>query len=259
MKHIFSSFQFFLLSVVPLSVLAQPLVFVSEEFPPFEYFDEATAEAKGIDVDILKEIAKRLDLEIQIKFMPWARAMNDAKNGQVDAVFVLYRNEERAKDFYFTSEPLSYETATLITRSSSTKDAYLLEDIEGWKVAQIRDTRYSAQYDNYNGVERVWVKNNEQAIKLLKKQRVDAVIMNKFLYVYRKKAYGDFAGTKQLDLTIAKEPQYIAFTKKKGKEHAELARQFSKVTKALREDGFIHQVIRKYTKIDSRKKPLVSQ
>lgn len=233
------------------TALAQgTIVMVAEEFPPFSYLEEG--EYKGIDVDILKEASKRLGVEIKIQFYPWARAMAKVKKGEANAIFGVYRNSDREQYFYYADEPLSYETAVLVVPESSTRKANMLEDIEGWRVAQLRDTSYSDQFDAYMQIERVWVHANKQSLELLNRKRVDAAIFNELVFNYRKAVLDEMLDFKKLDLTVSKEPQHVVFSKAMGPSHKLLAEKYSVAIKQLRKEGVINKIVRSYSSISVR-------
>lgn len=220
---------------------------VAEQFPPFSYIEEG--EYKGIDVDILKEASKRLKHEVEFKFYPWARAMAKVRKGDADAVFGVYRNNQREKNIFYAGAPLSYETAVLVVPKDSHRRANMLEDIDGWRVAQIRDTSYSKQFDNYKNMQRVWVNTNKQALELLELKRIDAAVFNELTFNYSQTVLNEMIGFKKLDLTVAKEPQHIGFSKAKGESHKDLAESYSRVIQQLRDEGFIDKIVRSYSSL----------
>jgi len=228
-------------------IAKEPLLIVGEDFPPFSYLEDG--EYKGIDIDILKEVSKRLSVQVEFKFYPWARAMAKTRKGHVDGAFGVFRNKSREEFFYYADAPLSYETAVLVVPEDSTRNANMLEDIDGWRVAQIRDTSYSLQYDSYDKIERVWVNSNKQSLELLNLKRIDAAIFNELIFNYSQTVLSEMLDFKKLDLTISKEPQHVVFSKAKGEGHLVLAEQFSREIKKLREEGVIHKIVRSYSSL----------
>ncbi len=62
---------------------------LSEEFPPIN-FTEA-GQPRGLSVDIVQAIQKRLGQSLPIEFMPWARAFREAQDGPPAALFAMAR------------------------------------------------------------------------------------------------------------------------------------------------------------------------
>ncbi len=56
---------------------AETLELVTLQYPPYEY--EENGEVKGLAVEIVKEVFKRLDQPISIKVYPWARSLDNVK------------------------------------------------------------------------------------------------------------------------------------------------------------------------------------
>ena len=129
----------------------------------------------------------------------------------------------------------------------SNRKANMLEDIDGWRVAQIRDTSYSEQFDSYQQIQRVWVNTNKQSLELLDLKRIDAAVFNELIFNYSQTVLNEMTDFKKLDLTVAKEPQHIGFSKAKGATHKKLAEHYSRVIQELREEGFINKVVRSYS------------
>ena len=61
---------------VPSVVSANPsnlYVVVDDDFPPFSFEDDG--KVKGVDIDIIQEMGKRLGIEIKIDLVPWKRLL----------------------------------------------------------------------------------------------------------------------------------------------------------------------------------------
>ena len=84
------------------------------EFPPFSYKEgEALI---GFDVDIAKEVGKRLSKEIHFKDMPFEALLPDLMLGGVDFIAAgMSVTEERAKRVNFTKSYLSGDPLVLLT------------------------------------------------------------------------------------------------------------------------------------------------
>jgi len=87
--------------------LAAPWTFVTEDFPPFTYAAEASAQAEehsasGPFVDIVRAVCKRLEQDCSITLHPWRRALRLAEQGQVDGIFTVVRSPPREQAFHLT-------------------------------------------------------------------------------------------------------------------------------------------------------------
>lgn len=76
------------------SALAQPVVVASDEnLPPFSFVENG--KVKGVDVDMLREAARRTHVELDIQPMPWKRVLQALRQGEVPLAMPLFRTPER--------------------------------------------------------------------------------------------------------------------------------------------------------------------
>ena len=66
-----------------------------DNFPPFSYMDKGRL--TGIDVELIHEMARRLDISVRIQAYPWARVMSSVKRGEVDGAFAAFDTQERQR------------------------------------------------------------------------------------------------------------------------------------------------------------------
>ncbi|MBV8660035.1 MAG: transporter substrate-binding domain-containing protein, partial [Burkholderiales bacterium] len=78
---------------LPAYAHAEKLVFATTEFPPF--IIQQGTELTGVDVDVLHELCKRVGVEVEIRTMPWTRALAYVKGGQVDGIIMPVYSKER--------------------------------------------------------------------------------------------------------------------------------------------------------------------
>lgn len=83
------------------------------EFAPFTF--EADHEMRGLGADMLREVSRRLGLEL-IEQRPgtWAEAFGAARDGRVDVLVAAARSEERGGQFLFVG-PWSVSPTALVT------------------------------------------------------------------------------------------------------------------------------------------------
>ncbi len=86
MRHLIF-FLLFLSFAIPAQ--AQTLEFVYSKFPPFEYHEGDTD--IGMNIDILKEACRRLNITPVFRELPWKRALGYAEHGKTDAIFSLLK------------------------------------------------------------------------------------------------------------------------------------------------------------------------
>lgn len=225
---------------------AGTLVMAVEEYPPYEY--TADGIPMGMHIEIIQIASERLGIKADIRFYPWARALEMVKTGEVDTIFSLFKTPEREAFLYYPGEPLANEKNILITHKNSTKEAKSLEDIAGWKIGIVRESAYGKEFDAYPNITRHEVAHIEQLIKMAAAgNRFDATPVNEYVFAYKVKELGLTGQFKKLDFTVSDEPLYIGFSKAKGPSHKKLAEDYSQVLMQLRKEGIIDKIIQKYT------------
>ncbi len=76
------------------------LIFVAEEWRPFEYVQNGTV--KGSNIEVIDRIMTTLRIPYEVRIYPWARAWLMAERGQADAVLSVSYNPARENVLYYT-------------------------------------------------------------------------------------------------------------------------------------------------------------
>lgn len=140
-------------------------------YRPFTYHDEKTGELTGFDVEIAREVAKRLGVEPVFMETQWDAmfAGLDAKRFDMIANQVGIRPDRQEK--YDFSDSYISSTAVLVAHKDNTA-VKSFEDVKGLKSAQSLTSNY-ADLAKSHGAELVSVEGFNQAIDLLVSKRVD--------------------------------------------------------------------------------------
>jgi polar amino acid transport system substrate-binding protein len=85
----------------------RPLLFVCEDWVPFEYLDE-NGQLAGLDVEVVARIMGKLGTPYQIRIYPWTRACMLIEKGKADAVLSVSYNVSREPLLYYTDEQRRY-------------------------------------------------------------------------------------------------------------------------------------------------------
>jgi len=105
MKH-FALIFLFIFSIansIANAEIGKPLLILADDdFPPYSYRENG--KITGFDVDIIEEMAKRLNLSIKIKLYPFKRLIVMTKSGKCDGSFSLFRTKEREVSLLIKNE-----------------------------------------------------------------------------------------------------------------------------------------------------------
>jgi len=84
----------------------QPIRFVAEEWPPFEYLEDGVP--VGIDMDLLASIMPALQTPYVVNLYPWSRAWKMAENGLAEAVLSISYKASREEQLFYTDEQRAF-------------------------------------------------------------------------------------------------------------------------------------------------------
>jgi arginine/lysine/histidine/glutamine transport system substrate-binding/permease protein len=153
----------------------QTLVVTTEPaFPPFVYLN-SNHELVGFDIDLMNEIARRLDLGVDYAYIPFdglfATLEAETADASVDAITIT-RERENAIDF---SRPY-FQSGLAIAIRSNEQEIHSLADLSGRKIAVKLGTTGADLAAQVPNTQIVAFDSAEKALIDLAKGNVDAVI-----------------------------------------------------------------------------------
>ncbi|MDX5980863.1 transporter substrate-binding domain-containing protein [Exiguobacterium profundum] len=206
---------------------------------PASFREEESDTLTGFDVELMKEIAKRLDLEIEFKEMAFDNMLTSVQNGQIDvAANDISVTEDRKEKFAF-SKPYKYTYGTAIVRKSDLSGIESLEDLKGKKAAGEATTVFMDVAREY-GAEEVIYDNatNDQYLRDVSTGRTDVILNDYYLQTLALAFFPEFDITIHPD--IAYNPQEVAFLM--DKENDELQEKIDRVLNEMLEDGTVKKL-----------------
>ncbi|MDP4098361.1 amino acid ABC transporter substrate-binding protein [Paenibacillus sp. P96] len=142
-------------------------------YAPFTFHD-ASGNLTGFDVDIAREVSKRLGVEPEFIETQWDGMFAGLDAKRFDVVFnQVSINEERQAKYAF-SDPYIVSKAVLIVHQDN-NDIKGFADLKGKKSAQSLTSNLT-EIAKSNGAEIVGTEGFNQAIDLLLSKRVDATV-----------------------------------------------------------------------------------
>lgn len=156
------------------------------------FYDE-NDELTGYDVEVMKEIAERLELEVKFEIMSVDSMMPAINSGRIDvAANDMSITEKRQEEFNF-SDPYKYSWTTMAVRTDDNSGIESLEDLAGKKAGGGATTIYSQIAEHY-GAEVVTYGNapNEAYLSDVNNGRTDLVMNDYFLTKFGVAAFPEF-------------------------------------------------------------------
>jgi polar amino acid transport system substrate-binding protein len=84
--------------------MAEQLTITNSHWPPWRVL-ENDGSLNGIDIDILKGLSTRLDLQLITKGCGWKRCLKSMELGESDVMTGLFKTPEREKYMQFIEPP----------------------------------------------------------------------------------------------------------------------------------------------------------
>jgi polar amino acid transport system substrate-binding protein len=156
---------------------------LDDSFPPMGYRNENN-EIVGFDIDLVKEVTKRMGVELKLQPIDWNAKEQELNTGNIDCIWNGFTiTEERKQAINFT-EPYVDNAQVAVVRADSPVKS--LSDLAGKKVGiQAGSSASDAVYGNESFAaslkEIVEVKDNLTALMDLEIGGVDAVVLDLFV------------------------------------------------------------------------------
>lgn len=207
-------------------------------YAPFEFKDSDQV-YKGLDVDIINEVAKRSGWTMNQTFPGFDAAVNAVQSGSADALMAGTTITEARKKVFTFSDPYFDTKIVVATTKSNTISSY--EDLKGKTVGVKNGTAAQAfleeNKDKY-GFSIKTFDTGDLMYNSLSTGAVDAVMDDEAVIQY--------AIQQGQDLSIDIEGEAIGsfgFSVKKGSQYEYLVEDFNKALAAMKEDGTYEKIM----------------
>ncbi|SHG76736.1 transporter substrate-binding domain-containing protein [Ornithinibacillus halophilus] len=204
---------------------------------PASYYPADSDELTGYNVEVFREIADRLGVDIKFEEMAFDAMLSALQSGRVDMIQAGPREDSREK-FAF-SEPVKYSYSTMIVRSDDLSGIETLEDLKGKKAGGAATTVYS-EIARAFGAEVVTYGNvtNDAYLRDVHNGRTDLVINDYYLQSLALTAITEFDITLHPDLKFHPTTNNVV-TKK---EATVLMEKVNEIIAEMKEDGTLTEI-----------------
>lgn len=161
------------------------IVGLDDTFAPMGFRDEK-GELTGFDVDLAREVARRLGIEVRFQPIDWDAKVLELNSGSIDMIWNgLSITDSRLKEMVFSKPYLENTQMVMVAKGSWIKN---INDLEGLKVgAQITSAAQDAVEASsiYSKLgELVKFDNFNSALLELQNKTVDAVVIDEIMGRY---------------------------------------------------------------------------
>lgn len=246
-----------LLPVLLLLVLT-PMVLWAEEatltmamrsFPPWRILNEDKTSMAGLDVEIVGEIASRMNLSLKFQeCSALLRCLTLMQQGEIDVLTSIQRTPEREEYMFYMDPPYKPKaTRAFYVQTGKGKSLMKYEDLYKFKTVGVsRGSKYFPRFDNDTTLNKYAVTSYYQALRMLSLGRVDVVPGTEIMMDYLIVENGIKGVEKAHYFFEENTPGYIAVSKKSplGKRIDE----FKKLYNQLMDEGVIDRIKKKAEK-----------
>lgn len=226
------------------------IVGTQNDYPPFAFADENN-ELTGFDVEVIKEIDKKLDgYSFDFVATPWDSMFLALESNKIQAVAdQVAKTPNREEKFLFTNE--SYFAAeTVIVVKAGRTDIQSVEDLEGKKVGALAGDSYTLLLEEHN--EKA---NNDIILKYSESGNPSEILQD--IQTGRLDAYvndpimiNSVINKFDLDLEVVGQPiinDNMGIVFKDNEQGEELRAIVDPILKQLKEDGTLAELSKKWT------------
>ncbi len=213
---------------------------LDDNFPPMGFRD-AKNDIVGFDIDLAKEVAKRLELELELLPIDWKMKQNELEAGNVDVLWNGYSyTEERNKENTLSKAYLANDQIVIVMANSGITD---LAGMSGKKLALQEESSAEEALDaaadfKASLAEVVPFKDNVTAFLDIQSGSSDGLLVDKVVgeyYIAQQKNPADYI---MLDQSLAPETYVIGF--RKGE--VALKDKIEETLTAMKEDGKLSEI-----------------
>lgn len=206
---------------------------------PTSYREEGTDELTGFEVEVVKELGNRLELEVEFTELGFDEMLTSVQTGQVDmAANDIEVTEDRKENFLF-STPFKYSYGTAIVRKDDLSGIKTLEDLKGKKAAGASTSVYMETARSY-GAEEVVYDNatNETYLRDVAIGRTDVILNDYYLQTLAIAAFPELEITIHPDIKYS--PSEVGVVM--NKDNKELSENVNRIIDEMIEDGTIAEI-----------------
>lgn len=239
-----------LLCCLGTAAIAEQTVLIARgegNYPPLETLQDGVY--AGLHIDITRAVAKRLGIKVEYRDLPWQRAINAVKEGEVDAITYLGYARERAEFVhYLPGNVLSTSTTVFAVLNQRKEQIHFdgnLATMKDYVIGVQHGYSYGELVDHASFLNKDPVYTEEEVEGMLLKGRHDvSVISYQELLGFQQQ--GKMKQITYLEPPISWEAQYLAFSRHQNNNQLEMARVFAEEAKRFRKTDEYRNLVKRY-------------
>ncbi len=216
--------------------------------PPFIILGKnPIVEPCGIDIDLIRELSRRLGVSPSFQEASWARCLNLMKSGRTDLLSSVYRNPERETYLHYLDPPyINQLPIAFFYRADSPVSIQSYDDVHHYSpIGVLLDASYFAKFDTDKQITRETISSQEQILPMLAKGRIPVAICYVDTQNYYTKIMG-YSGILARSEFVWSEKAEVYLSLSRKSPFFKRQAEFDTVWQAMVKDGFVRNTIAKY-------------
>lgn len=220
--------------------------------PPFS-MELADGSIGGIDVEVHRAVLERLGCRPVLRKLPWARALEDLKQGRLDVLPGAFRRPEREEYAHFSGAVLPASRNILFASRQA---------IESWPISRLTELaglpfRLGAQINVQYGSDYqvlmsdpgyadsvVMVNSRPSLWNMIAKDRIDGVIADEHTGTWEIRQLGLSRLITATDVVVSTDAAEVAFSKRSNDQNFVYA--YAATIRELVSDGSYQRIVSRY-------------
>lgn len=237
----------------PFNVWANNVLdLVIDEYPPYTFATNNTID--GISIRIVEAAFKRMNQPINLRVLPWSRALKLLKEGKVDGLIEIFKNEERETYLDYSKVVLIDEVVSLfVVEGSEINFDGELSKLSDYHFGARHDYSYGTEFDQAVAdkvISHISLDvEHERLILKLCTGEVDILVGEKNVVAYRVSLLKSLKTNsnkrckkiEELSTPVQSTPAYIVFSKKR--ELTDIRDKFDIILMKMKQDGSYQKII----------------
>lgn len=209
-------------------------------------------ELSGYDVEVIREVASRLGLDVSFEIMSIDSMLPAVNSDRIDVAVNDIEVTDKRKEKFSFSDPYKYSYTTMVVRKEDYSGIHKLEDLEG-KVNGGGATTIFSQIAEHYGAEVKTYGNapNEAYLRDVHEGRTDVIVNDYYLSKFGVAAFPEFDIMLHPELKLHPTEQAIVMKK----EATTLQEKINETLNEMREDGTLSELAIEFYKEDASKQP----
>ncbi len=211
--------------------------------PPSIWAQKQGETLTGPIIDLVEDIFVEFNVKVTTKVLPWARAIEQMKSGELDMIPVIFYTDERSRFMEFTIPYVEVPTAVFVPPGKSFP-FYGFEDLKGRRGLMMQGDSISPEFEAVESKLNISkVTKYEQIFNMLDNNRADYAVAAKYGFLIHAKKLGYEHKIELLPKPIASRGLHFAFSKKSS--FKKYLPAINKKIKQFKADGSMEKMVKK--------------